>query len=123
MIGRDEIIRRLIAVQYERNDYDFHRGTFRVRGDVVEIFPANEESVALRVELFGDVVEALSRIDPLKGSVLERAGAVHVYPASHYVTEAGQLERAIQTVQGGLEGRTPFPKPRKRPPGARPPRA
>ena len=58
-IDRDEIIRRLIAVQYERNDYDFHRGTFRVRGDVVEIFPANEETVALRVELFGDVVDAM----------------------------------------------------------------
>src|SRR5438874_6946373 len=92
-IDRDEIIRRLIAVQYERNDYDFHRGTFRVRGDVVEIFPANEESVALRVELFGDVVEALSRIDPLKGSVLERVAGAHVYPASHYVTEASQLQR------------------------------
>ena len=113
-IDRDEIIRRLIAVQYERNDYDFHRGTFRVRGDVVEIFPANEESVALRVELFGDVVEALSRIDPLKGSVLERAGAVHVYPASHYVTEAGQLERAIQTVQEELEERLAFLKPKNR---------
>src|SRR3989441_12880882 len=68
-IDRDEIIRRLIAVQYERNDYDFHRGTFRVRGDVVEVFPANEESIALRIELFGDVVDAVSRIDPLKGSV------------------------------------------------------
>src|SRR3989442_1236967 len=94
-LDRDEIVRRLVAVQYERNDYDFHRGTFRVRGDVVEIFPANEESVALRVELFGDVVEALSRIDPLKGSVLERAGAVLVYPASQYVQEAGLTERAI----------------------------
>src|SRR5437667_5312665 len=113
-IDRDEIIRRLIAVQYERNDYDFHRGTFRVRGDVVEIFPASEESVALRVELFGDVVEALYRIDPLKGSVLERADAVHVYPASHYVTEAGQLERAIQTVQDELGERLAFLKPRNR---------
>ena len=113
-IDRDEIIRRLVAVQYERNDYDFHRGTFRVRGDVVEIFPANEESVALRVELFGDVVDALHRIDPLKGSVLERAAAVHVYPASHYVTEAGQLERAIQTVQEELEERLAFLKPKNR---------
>ncbi len=113
-IDRDEIIRRLIAVQYERNDYDFHRGTFRVRGDVVEIFPASEESVALRVELFGDVVDALYRIDPLKGSVLERADAVHVYPASHYVTEAGQLERAIQTVQDELGERLAFLKPRNR---------
>jgi len=113
-IDRDEIIRRLIAVQYERNDYDFHRGTFRVRGDVVEIFPANEEAVALRVELFGDVVDALSRIDPLKGSVLERVAGAHVYPASHYVTETGQLERAIHTVQEELEERLAFLKPRHR---------
>ncbi len=113
-IDRDEIIRRLIAVQYERNDYDFHRGTFRVRGDVVEIFPASEESQALRVELFGDEVDALSRIDPLKGGVVERLERVHVYPASHYVTEAGQLERALQTVQEELEERLAFLRPRNR---------
>jgi len=101
-IDRDEIIRRLIAVQYERNDYDFHRGTFRVRGDVVEVFPANEESIALRIELFGDVVDALSRIDPLRGAVLERIDRVHVYPASHYVTEASQLQRAFETIQEEL---------------------
>src|SRR5215475_15754082 len=91
-IDRDEIIRRLIAVQYERNDYDFHRGTFRVRGDIVEVFPANEESLALRIELFGDTVEAIHRIDPLKGAVLERLDGAHIYPASHYVTPAEQLE-------------------------------
>src|SRR5207237_8407962 len=85
-IDRDEIIRRLVAQQYERNDYDFHRGTFRVRGDVVEVFPANEESIAVRIELFGDVVDSIARIDPLKGVVLERADRVHIYPASHYVT-------------------------------------
>ncbi|MBI4270044.1 MAG: excinuclease ABC subunit UvrB [Candidatus Rokubacteria bacterium] len=113
-IDRDEIIRRLIAVQYERNDYDFHRGTFRVRGDVVEIFPANEETVALRVELFGDVVDAMSRIDPLRGSVLERVDRVHVYPASHYVTEAGQLERALGTIQEELEDRLRFLRERNR---------
>src|SRR6266567_3327508 len=76
------------AVEYFVSYYDFHRGTFRVRGDVVEVFPANEESIALRIELFGDVVDALSRIDPLRGAVLERIDRVHVYPASHYVTEA-----------------------------------
>ncbi|MEK7701384.1 MAG: excinuclease ABC subunit UvrB [candidate division NC10 bacterium] len=113
-IDRDEIIRRLIAVQYERNDYDFHRGTFRVRGDVVEIFPANEESLALRVELFGDEVDALHRIDPLKGSVVERLDRVHVYPASHYVTEAGQLERALSTVQEELEERLALLRPKNR---------
>src|SRR5947207_11542166 len=113
-IDRDEIIRRLVAVQYERNDYDFHRGTFRVRGDVVEIFPANEESLALRIELFGDEVDALHRIDPLKGSVLERLEHVHVYPASHYVTEASQLERALATVQEELGERLAFLRPKNR---------
>jgi excinuclease ABC subunit B len=82
-LDRDDIIRRLVAMQYQRNDYDFHRGTFRVRGDVVEVFPANEESLALRIELFGDVVDALHRIDPLKGAVRERLDRIDVYPASH----------------------------------------
>jgi excinuclease ABC subunit B len=113
-IDRDELIRRLVAVQYERNDYDFHRGTFRVRGDVVEVFPANEESLALRVELFGDVIDTLARIDPLKGAVLERLERVHVWPASHYVTEAGQLERALGTVQEELEARLTFLRGRQR---------
>jgi len=113
-LDRDEIVRRLVAVQYERNDYDFHRGTFRVRGDVVEIFPANEESHALRVELWGDVVEAIHRIDPLKGAVLERLPEVHVYPASHYVTPAEQLERAMVTIQEELGERLAFLKTRNR---------
>jgi excinuclease ABC subunit B len=113
-VDRDEIIRRLVAVQYERNDYDFHRGTFRVRGDIVEIFPANEESLALRVELFGDVVEAIHRIDPLKGAILERLDVVHVYPASHYVTPAEQLERALGTIQEELGERLAFLRPRNR---------
>ena len=113
-IDRDEIIRRLIAVQYERNDYDFHRGTFRVRGDVVEVFPANEESIALRIELFGDVVDAISRIDPLRGAVRERVDRVHIYPASHYVTEANQLARAFETIQEELADRLAFLRQRNR---------
>jgi excinuclease ABC subunit B len=113
-IDRDEIIRRLIAVQYERNDYDFHRGTFRVRGDVVEVFPANEESIALRIELFGDVVDAISRIDPLRGVVLERVDRVHIYPASHYVTEASQLARAFETIQEELGERLAFLRQKNR---------
>src|SRR5712691_772149 len=113
-IDRDEIIRRLVAVQYERNDYDFHRGTFRVRGDIVEVFPANEEALAIRVELFGDVVEAIHRIDPLKGAILNRLDVVHIYPASHYVTPAEQLERALGTIQEELGERLAFLKPRSR---------
>jgi excinuclease ABC subunit B len=113
-IDRDEIIRRLIAVQYERNDYDFHRGTFRVRGDVVEVFPANEESHAMRIELFGDEVEAIWQIDPLRGALVERHEAAHIYPASHYVTEAAQLERALGTVQEELGERLAFLRQRNR---------
>jgi excinuclease ABC subunit B len=113
-LDRDELIRRLVAVQYERNDYDFHRGTFRVRGDVIEVFPANAESLALRVELFGDVIDTLARIDPLKGAVLERLDRVHIWPASHYVTEAGQLERALATIQEELEARLGFLRGRQR---------
>jgi excinuclease ABC subunit B len=113
-IDRDEIIRRLVAVQYERNDYDFHRGTFRVRGDVVEVFPANEESIALRIELFGDVIDAISRIDPLRGAVVERLDRVHIYPASHYVTEASQLERAFVTIQEELGERLAFLRQKNR---------
>ena len=111
---RDDIIRRLVAMQYERNDYDFHRGTFRVRGDVVEIFPASEESVAVRIELFGDDVDAIHRIDPLKGALLGRLDSLHVYPASHYVTPAAQTERALATIQEELGERLTFLRGRQR---------
>ena len=113
-IERDEIVRKLIGVQYERNDYDFHRGTFRVRGDIVEIFPANEESLALRIELFGDTVEAIRRIDPLKGALLGRLAQAHIYPASHYVTPAEQLERALETIKEELAERLAFLRSRNR---------
>src|SRR6202008_3204028 len=113
-IDRDEIIRRLVAVQYERNDYDFHRGAFRVRGDVVEVFPANEESVALRIELFGDVIDAIHRLDPPKGRVPERRDETHIYPASHYVTPAEQLDRALGTVQEELGERLAFLRQKNR---------
>ncbi len=102
---RDDILRQLVALQYERNDYDFHRGTFRVRGDVLEVFPASDESLALRIELFGDTVEAVSRIDPLKGEVLERVPEAAIYPASHYVTPAEELERALESIKVELDER------------------
>ncbi|HSE94279.1 MAG TPA: excinuclease ABC subunit UvrB [Methylomirabilota bacterium] len=105
---RDDILRQLVALQYERNDYDFHRGTFRVRGDVVEIFPASDESVALRVELFGDTVEAIHRIDPLTGARGERVNRVAVYPASHYVTPSEQLEQAVESIRTELAERLRF---------------
>ena len=105
---RDDILRQLVALQYERNDYDFHRGTFRVRGDVVEVFPASDESVALRIELFGDTVEAIHRIDPLKGQILERVDRAVVYPASHYVTPAELLEAAMASIKVELTERLAY---------------
>jgi len=113
-IDRDEIVRQLVAVQYERNDYDFHRGTFRVRGDIVEIFPANEESLALRIELFGDTVESIRQIDPLRGTVLGHLARADIYPASHYVTPAEQLERALETIAEELAERLAFLRSRNR---------
>jgi excinuclease ABC subunit B len=113
-LDRDEIVRQLVEMQYERNDYDFHRGTFRVRGDIVEVFPANEESLAYRIELFGDVVDALHQIDPLKGELRDRLDAVHVYPASHYVTPADQMEHALRGIADELQERLTFLRNRQK---------
>ncbi len=103
-VDRDQLLRKLVDIQYERNDYDFHRGTFRVRGDVVEIFPAYEEARALRVEFFGDEIERLAEIDPLRGTTLRGLESVAVYPASHYVTKPDQLKRAIDGIRDELRG-------------------
>jgi excinuclease ABC subunit B len=88
---RDAILRKLVEIHYERNDVDFHRGTFRVRGDTVEVFPAYEESVALRIEFFGDTVDGIYEIDPLRGKVMRKLDRIAIYPASHYVTEKSRL--------------------------------
>jgi excinuclease ABC subunit B len=104
-LGRDELLRKLVDIQYERSDVDFHRGTFRVRGDVVEIFPAYEESRAIRVELWGDEVEAVREIDPLRGKVLTDLSRTAIYPGSHYVTEREQRERAIESIRTELAER------------------
>jgi excinuclease ABC subunit B len=104
-VDRDQLLRKLVDIQYERNDYDFHRGTFRVRGDVVEIFPAYEEARALRVEFFGDEVERIAEIDPLRGTTLRGLDAVAIYPASHYVTKPDQLKRAIDGIRDELRER------------------
>ena len=108
VLERDAMLRRLVSMQYERNDIDFHRGTFRVRGDRVEIFPAYEEEVALRVEFFGDEVDALAEIDPLRGNVLRTLHRTTVFPASHYVTQAGTLKRATQSIMAELKERVAF---------------
>jgi len=105
--GRDELLARLVEIQYERNDIDFHRGCFRVRGDSVEIFPPYEEEQAIRVEFFGDTVEALSLVDPLRGRRLERLRRIAVYPGSHYVTTKDNLKRAIVAIREELGVRLP----------------
>jgi excinuclease ABC subunit B len=104
-LGRDDLLRRLVDMLYERNDTDFHRGTFRVRGDVVEIFPAYEAERAIRVEFFGDEVEALAEIDPLRGVVVARPRRAMIYPASHYVADDEVLKRAAAGIRGELQER------------------
>ncbi len=107
-LRRDNLLRRLVDIQYERNDVDFHRGTFRVRGDIVEIFPAYEDSVAIRVEFFGDEVEAISEVDPVRGKVLGQLERYSVYPGSHYVTPHEQLANAIEAIRDELRTRIDF---------------
>jgi excinuclease ABC subunit B len=103
-LNRRTMLEKLIDIHYTRNDIDFHRGTFRVRGDVVEIFPAYEE-YALRVEMWGDRIEKISRINVITGEVLQEQDAVAVYPAKHFVTTYPKLEAAIQSVQQELKER------------------
>ena len=101
---RDNILERLINIHYERNDIDFHRGCFRVRGDVIEIFPSYLE-YAFRIELWGDEIEAISEIDPLTGKVIKRRDKLIVYPAKHFVTTKDKLERAILSIEEELKQR------------------
>ncbi|MDR3038791.1 MAG: excinuclease ABC subunit UvrB, partial [Candidatus Adiutrix sp.] len=101
----DKVLAKLVEMQYERNDFDFHRGVFRVRGDVLEIFPAYEESEALRVEFFGDTVDRLTRVDPLKGEVRGALNEVFIYPGSHYVSTRENLERAMGVIRLELDER------------------
>jgi excinuclease ABC subunit B len=105
---RDRLLRMLVDVQYERNDVDFHRGTFRVRGDVVEVFPAYEQETAIRIEFFGDTVEAIKEVDPLRGRVKGAVERVAIYPSSHYVTPQEQMRRAIGTIREELRERLDF---------------
>lgn len=105
---RDEVIHRLIDIQYNRNDMDFARGTFRVRGDVVEIFPVSEEDKAVRVEFFGDEVDRITEIDVLTGEIKADLEHVVIFPASHYVVDKESLERAIGTIETELEERVKY---------------
>jgi excinuclease ABC subunit B len=104
-LRRDTLLRRLVDIQYERNDVDFHRGTFRVRGDVVEIFPTYEQETAIRVEFFGDDIESIKEVDPLRGRVKQSLDRYAIYPGSHYVTPQAQMRRAIGSIREELLGR------------------
>jgi excinuclease ABC subunit B len=107
-VPRDEVLARLVEIQYERNDLDFHRGTFRVRGDIVEVFPAYQENNAVRIEFFGDTVEAISEIDALTGRVVRQLKLAHIYPNTHYVTTRDNLRRAIGDIRTELQERIAF---------------
>ena len=104
-ISRDQLLRDLVAMHYERNDVDFHRGVFRVRGDRVEIFPAYEDEKAVRVDYFGDEIDELAQIDPLRGTVIRRIRRTTIFPASHYVTQRATIKRAAQTIIAELKTR------------------
>jgi len=106
--ARDTLLMRLVDIQYERNDVDFHRGTFRVRGDVVEIFPAYEENLAIRVEFFGDEIDEISEVDPLRGKVIKRLDKYAIYPGSHYVTPKEHLHKAIDRIREELRVRLEY---------------
>jgi len=106
--GQREIIRRLSEMQYERNDADFHRGSFRVRGDTIDIFPAENAESALRVALFDDEIETLTLFDPLTGHTKQRLGRFTVFPSSHYVTPRGTVVKAIEKIKTELRERTKF---------------
>ncbi|MGE0822012.1 MAG: excinuclease ABC subunit UvrB [Candidatus Binatia bacterium] len=104
-IERDVLLRKLVDIQYQRNDFDFHRGTFRVRGDVVEVFPAYEETKAIRLEFFGDTIETITEIDPLRGKVIRRLDKIALYPASHYVSTSDRMKKAIASIRAELNER------------------
>jgi len=103
--GRDSFLFKLVTMQYERNDIDFHRGVFRVRGDRVEVFPAYEEDRAIRVDFFGDQIESISEIDPLRGTVTKHLKQTTIFPASHYVTQKTTLKKAMATILEELKDR------------------
>lgn len=103
MIDRDKVLSRLVEIRYKRNDIDFQRGTFRVRGDIVEILPAYEDREAIRLEFFGDLLESIHIIDPLRGEKIKKVDSVAIYPGSHYVTTQDRLEEAIKAIKAELK--------------------
>lgn len=104
-VDRDEFLRDLVAIQYSRNDIDFSRGTFRVRGDTVEIFPAYEDANVIRIEFFDDEVDGIFIVDPLRGKIISKLKKVDIYPSSHYVVSDKKLKAALKTIQTELRER------------------
>jgi len=98
----EEVLQKLVDIQYDRNDYDFHRGVFRVKGDTVEVFPSHEDSLAYRIEFFGDEVERLSEFDPITGKTIKERPKIAVYPNTHYVTSAVSVDKIIKQIKSDL---------------------
>ncbi len=113
-VRRDELLRKLTEIQYTRNNYDFFRGTFRVRGDVVEIFPSHEDSLAVRVEFFGDYIDSIKEIDPLRGKSTRRLDKAVIYPGTHYIAPPHKLSRAMNAIREELEERIEYFKSREK---------
>jgi excinuclease ABC subunit B len=107
-LSRDKLISDLVAIHYDRNDLDFHRGVFRVRGDRVEIFPSYEDDLAVRIDFFGDQIENISEIDSLKGNVINCIKNISIYPASHYVSKKNILKRATKSIIAELKDRIEY---------------
>lgn len=107
-IRRDLILSKLVEIQYSRNDTDFHRGTFRARGDVIEIFPASSDAISVRIELFGDTVDAIHEIDPLTGKSLARLPKVPIYPNTHYLIAPDRYEQALNGIEQELDARIAY---------------
>ena len=105
IVKRNEIINKLVDMTYERSDLDFHRGTFRVRGDVIDIVPVNEKSSGIRIELFGDEVDRICTFDPLTGVILQNKKTISIFPASHFVTGSEKMEEAIRRIEAELVDR------------------
>jgi excinuclease ABC subunit B len=104
-IGRDNFLRQLVEAQYERNDISFHRGTFRVRGDTVEVFPSSEDEIAVRVEFFGDEIERMTLVDPLRGKTVQDIKFARIFPASHYATSKDKRKKALDLIRDELRER------------------
>ena len=104
LVNRQEFLRNLVAIQYERNDIDFVRGCFRVRGDIVEVFPAHEDSNVIRIEFFDNEIDGISVVDPLRGAILQKLNKVTIYPKSHYVVGEDKLKAPLKQLRLSYEG-------------------